>query len=62
MTFPDLGPERPGPASSTRTMVEQDRRRETETEVKISGRAFWIAMAVIIAVLAVLVGVLAAVN
>jgi hypothetical protein len=60
MTLPDLGSERPGPASSTRTMIERHR-AESELgggDVKISGRAFWIAIGVILLALAVLALVL----
>lgn len=45
----DLGPERPGPASSTRQMVEADR---VTRSAQLSGRAFWIAFAVILAAIA----------
>lgn len=50
MTMPDLGPERPGPASSTRQMVEADR---AGIPARVSGRVFWIALAaIVIAILA----------
>lgn len=46
MTMTDLGPERPGPASSTRQMVEMDRAGLRPAHV--SGRVFWIVLAVIL--------------
>ena len=45
MTLPDLGPERPGQASETRQMVERGR---TETGANISNPVFFIAFAVIV--------------
>jgi len=61
MTFPDLGPERPGPASSTRSMIERDR-SGSQGDVQISGRAFWIALGVIVVVIALFALVLAATS
>ncbi|HWU86834.1 MAG TPA: hypothetical protein VN253_06150 [Kofleriaceae bacterium] len=45
MTAPDFGPERPGPASETRRLVEYGR---TAAGGHVSGRAFWIALAAIV--------------
>jgi hypothetical protein len=45
MTAPDFGSERPGHASETRQLVEYGR---TAPGVHVSGRAFWIALAVIV--------------
>jgi len=60
MTIPDFGSERPGPASSTRTMIERHRAEsEIGGGVHVSGRAFWIALGVILLALAVLALVLA---
>jgi hypothetical protein len=61
MTIPDFGSERPGPASSTRTMIERHRADSElgDGSVHISGRAFWIALGVILLALAVVALVLA---
>lgn len=48
--MPDLGPERPGQASETRQMVERGR---TETGAEVSGRAFVIALMLIVVAIAV---------
>jgi len=59
MTIPDLGSERPGPASSTRTMIERHRAEsELDGNVHVSGRVFWIALGVILLALAALALVL----
>jgi hypothetical protein len=59
MTLPDLGSERPGPASSTRTMLERHRAEsEVGGNVHVSGRVFWIALGVILLGLAALALVL----
>ena len=59
MTIPDLGSERPGPASSTRTMIERHRAEsELDGNVRVSGRVFWIALGVILLALAALALVL----
>ncbi len=44
----DLGPERPGQASETREMGELDRAR---IPAKLSGKYFWPALVVIVAIL-----------
>jgi hypothetical protein len=49
MTMPDLGAERPGQASETRQMVERGR---TQTGADVSGRAFAIALVMILLVIA----------
>lgn len=51
MTMPDLGPERPGQPSETREMVERGR---TETGANVSGRAFVLALVLVVAVIAAL--------
>ena len=51
MTMPDLGPERPGQASKTRQLVERGR---TDTGDEVSNRTFFIALAVIVALVAAL--------
>jgi hypothetical protein len=55
MTMLDLGPERPGQASETRQMSDLDRMTPA---TKVSGRAFWIAVAAIVVGIVVLVLVL----
>lgn len=45
MTMADLGPERPGQASDTRQMSEVDRALQP---ARVSGRVFWVALAMII--------------
>jgi hypothetical protein len=45
MTVPDFGSERPGQASETRQLVEYGR---STPGAHVSGRAFWIALAVIV--------------
>lgn len=45
MTAPFFGPDRPGQASETRQLVESGR---TAPAGHVSGRVFWIALAVII--------------
>lgn len=49
MTMADLGPERPGNASETRRMTEADR---VIQPARVSGRLFWIAMALIVLAIA----------
>lgn len=49
MTVPDFGSERPGQASETRQLVEYGR---TAPGGHVSGRAFWIALAVIVVAIA----------
>ncbi len=41
----DLGPERPGQASETRQMTEQE---TFDAPVTVSGRTFWILLGVIV--------------
>jgi len=50
MTMADLGPERPGQASDTRQMSDVDR---VVHPTRVSGRAFWIALVLILAALGV---------
>jgi len=50
MTMADLGPERPGQASDTRQMSDVDRMVHP---TRVSGRAFWILLAVIVVALVV---------
>lgn len=50
MTMADLGPERPGQASDTRRMSDADR---VTHPTRVSGRAFWIVLLVIVAAIAV---------
>ncbi len=45
MTMIDLGPERPGQASETRQMSDLDR---TIAPARVSGRTFWILLALIV--------------
>lgn len=45
MTMADLGPERPGNASDTRRLTEADR---VIQPARISGRLFWVALALIL--------------
>ena len=52
MTMPDLGAERPGQASETRQMVERGR---TQTDGELSGRAFAIALIIILLAIGLLV-------
>jgi hypothetical protein len=53
MTLPDLGSERPGDPSDTRQLVE--RGRTEPGAANVSGRAFLIAFAVIVAFITLLV-------
>lgn len=46
MTMLDLGPERPGPASSTRQLTQMDRIKQRPAHV--SGRVFWILLVLIL--------------
>lgn len=48
----DLGPERPGQASDTRQMGEQDRAETHQGDVNVSGRQFVIALVIIAAAIA----------
>jgi hypothetical protein len=50
MTMLDLGPERPGPPSDTRQLGELGRDSDP---IRVSGKAFWIAVVVIAALIAV---------
>ena len=59
MTMMDLGPERPGHASDTRRMTEADR-ATAHTAANVSGRRFWIAFVIIVAVIAAVALVLRA--
>lgn len=52
MTVPDFGSERPGDPSDTRQLVERGR---TESGANVSGPAFLIAAAVIVAFIVALV-------
>ena len=45
MTMMDLGPERPGPASDTRQMVDKD--IASNSGARLSGRVFWIVFSLI---------------
>ena len=45
MTMADLGPERPGQASDTRQMSDVDR---TIQRARVSGRVFWVSLALIV--------------
>lgn len=45
MTMADLGPERPGQASDTRQMSDVDR---VIQPARVSGRLFWVALALIV--------------
>ena len=45
MTMADLGPERPGEASDTRQMSDVDR---VVQPARVSGRLFWVALALIV--------------
>jgi hypothetical protein len=45
MTMADLGPERPGQASDTRQMSDVDR---VIQPARVSGRVFWVALALIV--------------
>jgi hypothetical protein len=50
MTMLDLGPERPGPPSDTRQLGEFGRDSDP---IQVSGKVFWIALAVIAVLIAV---------
>jgi hypothetical protein len=52
MTMPDLGAERPGQASETRQMVERGR---TQTGADVSGKAFAIALIIILLAISLLI-------
>lgn len=54
MTMADLGPERPGQSSDTRRMSDVER---ITHPTRVSGRAFWVLLAVILAALLVLLAV-----
>ncbi len=45
MTMADLGPERPGQASDTRQMSDVERASQP---ARVSGRLFWVALALIV--------------
>jgi hypothetical protein len=57
VTYPDFGPERPGPASSTRQLAERAQTEEPDVSPS-DKRWFWIGFVAVLAAIALFAAVL----